>query len=209
MYWPVCSSQLQSEKRDGANYWYMDKEGTILEIPSMEPATALAFCLAKQSLQNQLPPSASQHLKAHFNTAENILSKDDTPYTHWRQKIRVLPQTQQLIPPDVDVQVLNTVYTALLENRRFKGKYFARHDDQYKIHPVNPLALVFRGTVTYLVCTLYNYTDIRLLGLHRFVEAELIDQARWVPPDFDLDTYIEEGHIDLSDRRQHRTGIAD
>ena len=66
----------------------------------MEPATALAFCLAKQSLQNQLPPSASQHLKAHFNTAENILSKDDTPYTHWRQKIRVLPQTQQLIPTE-------------------------------------------------------------------------------------------------------------
>ena len=32
---------------------------------------------------------------------------------------------------------------------------------------------------------------------HRFVEAELIDQARWVPPDFDLDTYIEEGHFDF------------
>ncbi len=109
----------------------------------------------------------------------------------------MLPQTQLLIPPDVDVEVLNTVYTALLENRRFEGKYFGRRDDQYKHFLVNPLALIFRGTVTYLICTLFDYTEARILSLHRFVETELTDQVRWVPPDFDLDTYIEEGHIDF------------
>jgi predicted DNA-binding transcriptional regulator YafY len=186
--------QLQSEMRDGANHWYVD---TVLEIPSMEYATALAFNLAEQRLQNQLPPSALQHLKAHFNSAAHLLDRHDTPYAHWRQKVRVLPQTQPLIPPNVDAQVLNNVYTALLEDRRFEGKYFGRHDDQYKHYLVNPLALVFRGTVTYLICTLNNYTDVRILGLHRFVEAELTDQGRWVPPDFDLDTYIKEGNIDL------------
>lgn len=188
---------LLSEKRDGACHWYMDAEKTVMEIPSMESSTALAFYLAEQRLQSQLPPSALQHLKAHFNTAAHLLDKHDTPYAHWQEKVRVLPQTQLLIPPDVDVQVLNTVYTALLENRRFEGKYFGRRDDQYKDFLVNPLALIFRGTVTYLICTLRDYTDVRFLSLHRFVETELTDQARWVPPGFDLDTYIEEGHIDF------------
>lgn len=188
---------LTSEKRDGACYWYIDTNESVMEIPSMESSTALAFYLAEQRLQSQLPPSALQHLKAHFNTAAHLLDRHDTPYAHWREKVRVLPQTQLLIPPDVDAQVLNTVYTALLENRRFEGKYFGRRDDQYKDFLVNPLALIFRGTVTYLICTLRDYTDVRFLSLHRFVEAELTDHPRWVPPGFDLDAYINEGHIDF------------
>lgn len=188
---------LRNEKRDGAHHWYMDAEKTVMEIPSMEDPTALVFYLAEQHLQKHLPPSALQHLQAHFNTAAQLLNRHDTAYAHWREKIRVLPQTQQLIPPDVDEQVLNTVYTALLENRCFEGKYFGRRDDQYKHFLVNPLALIFRGTVTYLICTLRDYTDIRLLSMHRFVEAELTEKARWVPSGFDLDVYIKEGHVDF------------
>jgi predicted DNA-binding transcriptional regulator YafY len=188
---------LCNEKRDGAYHWFMDTEKTVMEIPRMESSTALAFYLAEQRLQSLLPPSALQYLQAHFNTASRLLDEHDTPLAHWREKIRVLPQTQQLIPPDIDSQVLNTVYTALLENRRFEGKYFGRRDDQYKTFLVNPLALVLRGTVTYLVCTLNDYSDIRLLSLHRFVEAELSDQPSWVPAGFDLDSYIAEGHVDF------------
>ena len=56
---------------------------------------------------------------------------------------------------------------------------------------------VFRGTITYLACTLRDYTDIRLLGLHRFVEANLTDHPRTIPEGFDLDSYIQEGHTDF------------
>lgn len=188
---------LDNEKRDGACLWYMATDKNIMEIPSMESPTALAFYLAEQRLQSQLPPSALEHLKAHFNTAANHLNRHDTPYANWRDKIRVLPQTQILIPPNVDVNVLNTIYNALLENQRFEGKYYGRRDDQYKQFLVNPLALIFRGTITYLVCTLRDYTDIRLLSLHRFVETELSDHPRWVPDNFDLDEYIREGHTDF------------
>ncbi len=189
--------QLLNEKRDGASYWYLDTKDAVLEIPDMESATALVFYLAQQHLKNQLPPNALQPLQAYFNTATGLLDRHHTLYSNWRNKIRVLPQTQALIPSDIDAQVLITIYTALLENRRFNGKYFARNDDQYKDFLVNPLALVFRGTVTYLVCTLRDYTDIRLLGLHRFVDAELTDAPRWVPADFNLDQYIETGHVDF------------
>ena len=188
---------LRNEKREGACYWYLDAEKSVMEIPRMESSTALAFYLAEQRLHNQLPPGALQHLQAHFNTAATYLNQHDTPYSHWREKIRVLPQTQQLIPPHIEPTVLDTIYTALLENKRFEGKYFARRDDQYKIHLVNPLALIFRGTITYLVCTLRHYSDSRLMSLHRFVDASITDIPRTVPTGFDLDAYIQEGHADF------------
>ena len=56
----------------------------------------------------------------------------------------------------------------------------------------NPLGLVVRGNLIYLVCTLWNYQDIRQLALHRVKSAVMTDVAVTRPADFDLDRYIEE-----------------
>ena len=188
---------LKSAKQGSAHYWFMDTEKEVLDIPRMESPTALAFYLAEQQLCNELPTSALDHLQAHFNTARKILDKHPSVYSDWRNNIRVMPQTQKLLAPAIPTDVLDTIYTALLEKRRFEAKYYGRRDDQFKHYRVNPLALIFRGTVTYLVCTLRDYQDIRLLSLHRFVEAVLTDVPTNVPPGFDLDTYIQQGHVDF------------
>ena len=98
---------LLNEKRDGAYYWFMDTEKAVMEIPRMESPTALAFYLAEQHLQNQLPPSALRYLRPHFNTATALINQHDTPYADWQEKVRVLPQTQQLIPPKIEYPVLD------------------------------------------------------------------------------------------------------
>jgi len=188
---------LKNEKKEGANCWYIGSDDGVLEIPKMESPTALAFYLAEKSLNTQLPPNALEHLQPHFGTAQKLLDKSSSQYATWRDKVRVLPQTQQLIPPAIDPLVLNNIYKSLLDNCRFECKYFARQSDQYKSYLVNPLALIFRGTVTYLVCTIKDYTDIRLLSLHRFVEAIPTDDPRTIPTGYDLDRYIEEGHVDF------------
>lgn len=108
-----------------------------------------------------------------------------------------MPQTQNLLAPEVNSIVLENIYTALLEKRRFVAQYRGRRDDKPKSYQVNPLALIFRGTVTYLVCTIRDHQDIRLLSLHRFVEAILTDVPTKVPFEFDLDTYILHGHVDF------------
>jgi len=188
---------LQSEKKEGAHYWSIQTEEGLIEIPKMESPTALAFYLAEKNLQNQLPPSALKYLQPHFKVAKGLLDRHQTEYSDWRDKIRVLPQTQQLIAPEILADVLDVIYQALLENKRFESKYYGRREDQYKKYMVNPIALVLRGTVTYLVCTLRDYTDIRLLSLHRFVDAKLMDRDRWVPAGFSVDDYLKEGHSDF------------
>ncbi|MEH6544372.1 MAG: WYL domain-containing protein [Porticoccaceae bacterium] len=188
---------LQTEKMGGANGWFITAEDGVLEIPRMQTHTALAFYLAQKSLMNQLPPTALGHLQAHFLTAHKLLDKSSSPVASWRDKVRVVPQTQQLIAPAIEPEVLDTIYKSLLDDHCFDGKYFGRRSDQYASYRVHPLSLIFRGTVTYLVCTLNAHQDIRLLSLHRFVEALPTAEPINIPSNYDLDRYMQEGHADF------------
>lgn len=131
-------SQFTYEIINGAHYWYWDSQNTVLEIPHMEPSTALVFYLAQQQLHNQLPTSALNNLSGYFNTAAQLLNKRDTAISRWRDKVKVLPQTQLLIAPSINCDVLNVVYDCLLNNKKFQAKYFGRYDDQYKTFPDYP-----------------------------------------------------------------------
>jgi predicted DNA-binding transcriptional regulator YafY len=62
-------------------------------------------------------------------------------------------------------------------------------------YEVNPLGLVVRGNLIYLVCTMWNYQDIRQLALHRVKSAVMTDAPAARPADFDLDRYIEQGEF--------------
>ncbi len=191
----VFNPSLQYEMRDNAHHWFADAN-RVLEIPSMEPSAALAFCLAQQQLQKQMPPNALTHLEAYFNTAENLLDRHDTADAQWRNKVRVVPQTQPLIAPEINKEVSNTIYTALLKNRKIKVKYIKRGEDKQVDYTLSPLGLVFRGTIIYLVCTMRDDWSPILLPLHRFVEADMTEQERLVPSGFDLDAYITKGKLD-------------
>jgi predicted DNA-binding transcriptional regulator YafY len=50
-----------------------------------------------------------------------------------------------------------------------------------------------RGSLLYLVCTFWEYTDIRRLALHRVRWAVITDLPATRPAAFDLDTYIASG----------------
>jgi predicted DNA-binding transcriptional regulator YafY len=85
------------------------------------------------------------------------------------------------------------VFTALLEQRRFKARYRRRKDRKIKDYVVNPLGLVIRPPLSYLVCSFRDYDDVMRMVLHRMTKAELLDEPRKVPEGFNLDRYIREG----------------
>ena len=99
-----------------------------------------------------------------------------------------------LLPAEIEPSVLAVVYEALLKNQRFKATYHAVHNSE-KTYDINPLGLVFRHNVIYLVATLFEYTDIKQLALHRFKNAELLDRVVKVPEGFALEDYIAEGRF--------------
>jgi predicted DNA-binding transcriptional regulator YafY len=102
-----------------------------------------------------------------------------------------------LLPPRFNREAVRVVYDALLAGKRFAAEYRSRaaDSDELKSYEVSPLGLIARGPLLYLVCTLWDYQDVRQLALHRLVSATLTDKAVISADGFDLDRYIEQGEF--------------
>ncbi len=179
--------------------WSWMKNADVMDIPGMDSHTALAFWLAEKHLEPLLPKVTSDRLQAHFRAATHLL--DQLPVTQgmpaWRNKVRVLQRGPNLIAPTINEDVQTQLYDALLRQRRLMITYFPRTDNGEKNYEVNPLGLVFKDGIGYLVCSLWDYSDIRLLVLHRVNKAEILEKTATVPDGFNLDDYIASGELDF------------
>ena len=175
--------------------WSWQAEVAQLDLPALEPQAALVFHLAEKYLKSVLPASTIDYLSPWFKTAEGVLDSQGNGLSAWRDKVRVLPPGQPLHPPVMDPEIQVTVTQALLREKRLSVTYHPRGDKGEKSYEVNPLGLVVRDHVLYLVCTMWDYQDIRQLVLHRIRSAELLDLSATPVKDFNIDKYIEEGEF--------------
>ncbi len=170
------------------------------DFPAIDPKTALTFKLAESFLSDLIPPTVMDILRPYLDSAGQVLSELDTPgYGAWPDKVRIIPRTQPLIPATIDPQVLRVIYDALLHEIRFRGRYRRRVGDEAE-YDFNPLGLIFRGSVIYLVATVWEYRDPRHYALHRFTRCELLGKRLSRPEGFSLDSYIETGTFQYADR---------
>ncbi len=174
--------------------WSWMQEAAMFDVPSLNPQTAVTLELAYEFLQPLLPRSSLRYLKPHVDRAREVLKDlSSARLASWPSKIRLLGRGLPLGAPAVRADVVDVVYTALLEERRFKARYRRRKDRKIKDYVVNPLGLVIRPPLVYLVCSFRDYDDIMQMVLHRMTKAELLDEPRKVPKRFNLDRYIQEG----------------
>lgn len=176
--------------------WQWARDAEAMDIPGMEPQTALAFKLAEQFLAPMLAPSTLAALNAHFRQAERVLQSIPGATRTWPDKVRTVTRGQALIPPEVDAGVLAVAYDALFQDRRFFARYRRRYDGALREYVVNPLGLVFRDGVIYLIASVFDYDDALQLALHRMEGAEPLEEPARRPPDFNLDAYLREGGLD-------------
>ena len=180
---------LRSEARGRANHWcWMDKSA-YLQIPAMNDATALAFVLAADHLSALLPPATLRLLQPYFRHAEKILRQ--TKLGGWRKKARIIARGPELAPPPVRPNAHEVAHQALLEGRQFAVDYHARAGGA-KRHALNPLGIVIRAGVIYMVATSNPHNDPRHFALHRMRRAALLDAPSAAPPGFDFAAYVEE-----------------
>ena len=168
----------------------------VMDIPSMDIPVALSFALVSQFLQPLLPRSSRDHLEPHFRQATNVLKNTEkSGQGKWLDKIRILHRGQKLIPANISSSILDTVYEALLTDKRINIKYQASEDSEIKEYEVNPLGLVFRDASVYMVSSLWEYDDIKQLVLHRIKKATVSDKFKHTPKGFTLDQYISSGEF--------------
>lgn len=173
--------------------WYWSSAETRMTFPAMNLQTALTYELVSRHLAPALPRSMLKLMEPEFAQARRTLDMyGATPLGRWSKRVAVLPFGQQLLPPEVRPDVSEVVYEALLKGRRFEADYRSAATGEPKRYPFNPLGMVYREGVLYLVASLWDYDDPRHFALQRMSKAHLLESDVRGPAGFDFERYIRE-----------------
>lgn len=180
----------------GDNYrprgWCWAKDAAVL-LPGMDLHTALSFRLMQEFLLPLIPTACLSAAERHFAEAKRVLRSDTLgQHRSWLDKVQIVSRGQGLLPAPVKEEVLDTVYEALFAERRFSATYRRRSGACLPDCAVNPLGLVFVDKTAYLVCTLWNYDDIKHMPLHRFEKAAVLDLPARHIDGFSLEGYVQQ-----------------
>jgi len=178
--------------------WKWSDDAAIFDIPGMDPHVALAFKMIDLYLGNMLPESCLNFLKPYGKRAGEVLAQlENGGVAKWPRKIARISRHLTLEPPKIDRLVLSTVYDGLLLEKQVEVSYRNRIDTKTQQAQVHPLGLVFVDNVAYLVCTFWNYDDLRQIALHRIDTAHILEDPAKIPTDFNLNEYIVAGNFDF------------
>lgn len=181
--------------RDGGYGWYWHDNAKVILLSGLSPNQALSFILVKKYLSQLFPETTLNELEPFFEHSDKVLNKlEGNALVKWPDKISVVHPSQPLMPPVINPEVQKIISTALLENKRLQLDY-VRLDGEENIYTLNPLGLIFRGDVIYLIATKVETSDVRMFALHRVVSAEQIKQDALQPDGFNLAKFVDEGHM--------------
>lgn len=185
---------LQCNDKGEPYGWYWTP-GASAELPGLTLSEALTLQLVEDSLRPLLPTFMLSSLEPRFALARQKLQSlgDQVPAARWIDKIASVPPTLTLLAPEVGNTQLESIQQALLEDRQLQCSYFSAQGLKTRELLLNPLALIQRGNVSYLVAVVDGYEDVRLFALHRFQRAQPLDTPCQRPADFDLQRYIDDG----------------
>lgn len=185
--------------------WHWHKDAPLFDVPGLGLHEALAFQLVKRFLEPLLPESVLRRLAPHFAVAERVLSAGGgaSPARSWTNKVRVVHPGQVLLPPRLNRDIYPAVTEAVLLDQKLKVSYRRKGERKTVRYTLNPLAIVQRGPVTYLVATVNEHNEPLLFAVHRLEAAERLETpARAVR--FNLDDYIASGKLGFGEGKRIR-----
>jgi predicted DNA-binding transcriptional regulator YafY len=165
-------------------------------IPGLTSSEALTMVLLETYLKTLLPVAIADNLGSHFSAARHSLSVEhsDSKLQSWLKKVKVLSPGQHLLAPTIDPSIQRTVYNALMQGYQLEMDYLAANSTEAKHYgSVHLQGLVQYGSVIYLVVTINDHSDLRLLVLHRIQKVALKEVPLSPLENFDLQTYIDQG----------------
>jgi predicted DNA-binding transcriptional regulator YafY len=169
--------------------WFFRK-GTANQWPAMNTDTALTLLLAEQNLKPLIPKQAANSLATLVNQAKETLKVQDKSGSKktWAESVRIVPKGFALQPAEIAPDVMTQVFEALGKHRQLMLT-----SKSGKNSLVNPLGLVMRGPMLYLVCNYHGFDDIRITALHMISKATVELTALVTPKGFNLDDTLKSG----------------
>lgn len=203
----TLSAHLQIERDDRSKpYGYRWVEhADALVVPNLAPQESLLLLLAEQHLRNLLPARLMKSLDGFFTQARRNLGPDSNARQEreWPHKVRVVAESQPLLPPEIRPGIFETVSDALYSNHWLHLNYRNAAGKQTKVE-VMPLGLAQQGPRLYLVCRYKGYDNERSLALHRILSAEASSFTFERPKEFDLKRYDDDGRFGFGEGKRIR-----
>lgn len=200
----ALSQSFDIERDDRSKpYGYSWKpEAKGLSLPGLTEKESLLLTLAEQYLKDILPSGLMKSMKGFFEQARtNLGPHTSNKEREWLSKIRIIRETQPLLPPTINENVLDEVSDALYGNKWLEIVY-TNAADVTKESRVMPLGLAQQGVRLYLVCRFEGYDNERSLALHRIDQARAMTLSFERPKDFDLEKYDNDGRFGFGDGKK-------
>ena len=187
-------------------YGYRWKERAKgMTLPSLTEQESLLLTLAEQHLRKLLPASLMKSMGSFFTQARSNIG----PHTNakrereWLSKVRVVSETQPLLPPKIRPGVFDEVSNALYANRWLEVDYKNAAGKSTQTE-VMPLGLAQQGPRLYLVCRFPGFDNERSLALHRITSARASERTFERPKEFDLQKYDDDGRFGFGEGERIR-----
>ncbi len=188
---------IELNDKNQRDYGWRWMKGAHLDIPGMNISEALAMRLVETHMKQMMPSSMLDALQGVFSQAKTRLEQAPKP-SGWMNKVKVVQPNLALLPPEIDEATQDAIYKALLDNRRITAYYQSPWMEEAKEYKLNPLGLIMRGPVSYLVATAWDYEDLRLYAMHRFRQVDILDEESKTPEAFDLEKLISSGFAEFA-----------
>jgi predicted DNA-binding transcriptional regulator YafY len=181
--------------------WAANAKG--LALPILSPQESLLLTLAEKQLGNQLPAGLMQSMEGYFSQARANLGHavPAKREREWLSKIRVVSETQPLLPPKILPGVFEAVSNALYRNQYIDLSY-KNMAGKKTTGKVMPLGLAQQGPRLYLVCRFDGFDNERSLAMHRILSAEMSTLSFESPKDFDLQKYDDDGRFGFGEGKR-------
>lgn len=183
---------FSSETEGRAEYWFWPQHSEVLDLPSMDVPTAMAFLLSREHLRPLMPPSDLKLIGPNFTRAEEVLRQSPGAMAAWRERICVVTRGPRLQGAKVDDEVQAEVYSAVLHGRQLRIEYRNRRAQAAKEQLVHPLGLVIYDGVTYLIATAKDYMHPVMYAVHRMKSATALAESARRPAGFKLADYAAD-----------------
>lgn len=182
-----------------------NKDSRSIAVSKLSTQEALLLCLAEQYLIKLLPSNITNSLNPFFQQARSALNPLGTSSkdSEWLKKVRVVSETQPLLPPKISTEVFSAISEALYRNCYLKIGYYNSKQEQKKA-TVMPLGLAQQGHRMYLVCRFHGYENERSIAIHRVNKAEVSTLSFERPKEFKLSQYDADGRFGFGEGRKYQ-----
>lgn len=197
----VLSSHFSIERDDCSKpygyKWGRDAKG--ISIPGLTLDESLLLNIAEKYLRNLMPYSLKQAMDGFFNQARFNLGNvpDEKLERRWLSKVRVVSTGVELLAPQIQAGVLETISQALFHETWLELEY-VNQDSERKNHRVRPLGLAQQGSRLVLVVRFEGYENERNLAVSRINKATDTHLPFPAVKGFDLEAYEKSGGFGYS-----------